>query len=228
MSRFRHVELQYASRLLNHGPTILITSYDAPSDRRNVMAAAWSMPVEFAPPRVAIVVDKSTWTREIIERNGTFGIVVPGVAAASWTYAVGSVSGRDEDKFNAWGIPVVTGPELGLPLIEEKCLAWMECRLLPATAAQTQYDTLFGEVVSAAADERAFVTGRWQFDPASSGHRQFCRQRPSCAGKLPRRISVTCRGRPVFPLPGLRPPFNPVGGGDRRWGSGQTLFYTGW
>lgn len=63
MSRFRHVELQYASRLLNHGPTILITSYDAPSDRRNVMAAAWSMPVEFAPPRVAIVVDKSTWTR---------------------------------------------------------------------------------------------------------------------------------------------------------------------
>nr|WP_255956339.1 hypothetical protein [Klebsiella pneumoniae] len=47
------------------------------------MAAAWSMPVEFAPPRVAIVVDKSTWTREIIERNGTFGIVVPGVAAAS-------------------------------------------------------------------------------------------------------------------------------------------------
>ena len=43
MSRFRHVELQYASRLLNHGPTILITSYDAPSDRRNVMAAAWSM-----------------------------------------------------------------------------------------------------------------------------------------------------------------------------------------
>lgn len=164
MSRFRHVELQYASRLLNHGPTILITSYDAQSQRRNVMAAAWSMPVEFAPPRLAIVVDKSAWTREIIERNGTFGIVVPGVEAASWTYAVGSISGRDEDKFNAYGIPVVQGPELGLPLIEEKCLAWMECRLLPPTAAMEQYDTLFGEVVSAAADERAFVTGRWQFD----------------------------------------------------------------
>ena len=61
------------------------------------------------------------------------------------TYAVGSISGRDEDKFNAYGIPVVQGPELGLPPIEEKCLAWMECRLLPATAAQEQYDTLFGE-----------------------------------------------------------------------------------
>lgn len=168
MSRFRPVELQHASRLLNHGPTILITSYDADSKRRNVMAAAWSMPVEFDPPRIAIVVDKGAWSREIIERNGTFGIVVPGVAAASWTYAVGSISGREEDKFNAYGIPVVTGPVLGLPLIEEKCLAWMECRLLPATAAAAaaaaQYDTLFGEVVAASADAQAYVAGRWQFD----------------------------------------------------------------
>lgn len=164
MSRFRPVELHHASRLLNHGPTVLITSFDVDSQRRNVMAAAWSMPVEFEPPRIAIVVDKSAWSREIIERNGTFGIVVPSVAAASWTYAVGSISGRDEDKFNAYGIPVVKGPVLGLPVIEEKCLAWMECRLLPATAAAGQYDTLFGEVVSAAADEQAFVDGRWNFD----------------------------------------------------------------
>ena len=54
MSRFRPVELQHASRLLNHGPTVLITSYDVETKRRNVMAAAWSMPVEFAPPRIAI------------------------------------------------------------------------------------------------------------------------------------------------------------------------------
>ncbi|EIC1963919.1 flavin reductase family protein, partial [Escherichia coli] len=65
------------------------------------------MPVEFEPPRVTIVVDKSTWTRELIERNGKFGIVIPGVAATNWTWAVGSVSGREEDKFNCYGIPVV-------------------------------------------------------------------------------------------------------------------------
>ncbi|KNC92521.1 flavin reductase family protein [Trabulsiella odontotermitis] len=164
MSRFRPVELIHASRLLNHGPTILITSYDEQTERRNVMAAAWSMPVEFEPPRIAIVVDKSTWSRELIERSGRFGIVIPGVEATNWTYAVGSVTGRDEDKFNCYGIPVVNGPVLGLPLIEEKCLAWMECRLLPPTAAQEKYDTLFGEVVAAAADAEAFIDGRWQFD----------------------------------------------------------------
>ena len=122
------------------------------------------MPVECEPPRIAIVVDKSTWSRELIERSGQFGIVIPGVSAANWTYAVGSLSGRDEDKFNCYGIPVVNGPALGLPVIEEKCLTWMECRLLPDTSAAEKYDTLFGEVVSAAADERAFVVGRWQFD----------------------------------------------------------------
>lgn len=164
MSRFQAVELKYASRLLNHGPTVLITSRDEKSGRRNVMAVAWSMPVEFEPPRIAVVVDKTTWSRELIERSGMFGIVIPGVAATNWTWAVGSVSGRDEDKFNCYGIPVVKGPELGLPVIEEKCLAWMECRLLPATSAQEKYDTLFGEVVSAAADSRAFSEGRWQFD----------------------------------------------------------------
>lgn len=105
MSRFIPIELHHASRLLNHGPTVLITSFDEQSQRRNIMAAAWSMPVEFEPPRVAIVVDKSTWSRELIEHNGKFGIVIPGVAATNWTWAVGSVSGREEDKFNCYGIP---------------------------------------------------------------------------------------------------------------------------
>lgn len=77
MSHFRPVELRHASRLLNHGPTVLITSRDETIDRRNVMAAAWSMPVEFEPPRIAIVVDKSAWSRELIERSGKFGIVIP-------------------------------------------------------------------------------------------------------------------------------------------------------
>jgi flavin reductase (DIM6/NTAB) family NADH-FMN oxidoreductase RutF len=40
----------------------------------------------------------------------------------------------------------------------------MECRLLPATSAAEKYDTLFGEVVAAAADAQAFIAGRWQFD----------------------------------------------------------------
>ncbi|MBL8315006.1 MAG: hypothetical protein JNK55_14770, partial [Rubrivivax sp.] len=55
------VALHHASRLINHGPTVLISTEH--QGRRNLMAAAWSMPVEFTPPRVAVVIDKRTFTR---------------------------------------------------------------------------------------------------------------------------------------------------------------------
>ena len=164
MSHFLPVALQHASRLLNHGPVILITSQDPQSQRRNVMAAAWSTPVEFTPPRIAIVVDKATWSRELIESSGTFGICVPAAAFVDLTYAVGSMSGRDKDKFEALNIQAIRGRELGVPLLEASFVAWLECRLLPETEAQQDYDTLFGEVVSAAADSRVFYDGRWHFD----------------------------------------------------------------
>lgn len=155
------VSLEHASRLINHGPTVLVTS--AAGGRRNVMAAAWSMPVEFTPPRVAVVIDKSTLTRELVLAGGAFALNIPGRALADLSYTVGSVSGRDTgDKFTRYGIGTFDGPALGLPLVEG-CVAWLECRLIPEPHAQQAYDTCFGEVLWAAADERVFTQGRWSF-----------------------------------------------------------------
>jgi flavin reductase (DIM6/NTAB) family NADH-FMN oxidoreductase RutF len=154
------VDLSHASRLVNHGPTVLIsTEYQG---RRNVMAAAWSMPVEFTPPRIAVVVDKKTFTRELLEASGRFAIGLPCPALADLTYAVGSESGRGLDKFTRHGIRSVPGPVLGLPLVAG-CVAWLELRHIPELHAEDAYDTVFGEVVSAQADERVFAGGRWSF-----------------------------------------------------------------
>lgn len=165
LSHFRPVELHHASRLINHGPTVLITS--AHAGRRNVMAAAWSMPVEFTPPRIAIVVDKSTFTRELITASGHFGIWVPGAALLDLTYALGSTTGRDVegqgDKFRRFGIEAGAGPVLGLPTLEDGVAAWLECKWIPETHTESAYDTFFGEVVSAAADSRIFDNGHWNF-----------------------------------------------------------------
>lgn len=84
-SRFVPVDLAHASRLVNHGPTVLVTSGHA--GRSNIMAAAWSMPVEFTPPRIAIVIDKKTRTRELVAASGGFGICIPGSALVDLTYA---------------------------------------------------------------------------------------------------------------------------------------------
>lgn len=156
---FQPVALEHASRLINHGPTVLVTSTDG--THRNVMAAAWSMPVEFTPPRIAIVIDKKTFTRELVIASGGFGICIPGAALADLTYAVGSTSGRDHDKFTQHGIVAKPGPVLGMPLIESGCAAWLECRLIREPHTEDAYDTCFGEVVAAAADERIFTNGRW-------------------------------------------------------------------
>ena len=166
MSHFQPVALNHASRLVNHGPTVLVTS--AHAGRRNVMAAAWSMPVEFTPPRIAVVIDKSTFTRELVMGSGAFGICIPGAALVELTYAVGSSTGREDDKFARHGIVARTGPVLGVPLIEDGCPAWLECRLIPEPHTQDAYDTCFAEVVAAAADARIFASGRWNYDAANA------------------------------------------------------------
>ena len=166
VSHFQPVALEHASRLLNHGPTILVTS--AHGDKRNVMTAAWSTPVEFTPPRIAVVIDKSTYTRTLMLASGMFGIGVPGAAFLDKAYAVGSVSGESIDKFTRYGVKSAPGPVLGLPTIEDGCAAWLECRLLRQADTEEAYDTFFGEVVSAAADARVFSNGHWTFDASNA------------------------------------------------------------
>ena len=161
MSFFKPVALEHASRLINHGPTVLVTSTHA--GRRNIMAAAWSMPVEFTPPRVAVVIDKKTYTRELVAASSAFALCLPGPALADLSFAVGSESGREVDKFARHGIVAATGPVLGMPVLEAGCAAWLECRLIPERHTEDAYDTCFAEVVSAAADERIFSRGRWSF-----------------------------------------------------------------
>ncbi|MBH9665330.1 flavin reductase, partial [Burkholderia multivorans] len=53
MSAIEPVELSRAYLLLNHGPTVLVTS--AHGAERNVMAAAWAMPLDFSPPKMLVV-----------------------------------------------------------------------------------------------------------------------------------------------------------------------------
>ena len=159
------VSLAHASRLINHGPTVLVSTQH--EGRRNIMAAAWSMPVEFDPPRLAIVIDKSTLTREHIGATGCLALSLPSRLLVDVTFAVGSLSGRDldasTDKFTHYGLTSFAGPALGLPLIEG-AIAWLECRVIHEPHTEQTYDTFFVEVLSAQADERVFANGRWQFN----------------------------------------------------------------
>lgn len=164
------VPLDRCTRLLNHGPTVLVSAEHA--GRRNVMAAAWSMPLDFTPPKVAVVLDKQTFTRTLVEGSGSFVLGVPSVAIAALTNHVGSASGRDVDKFADGTIVAEPGPATGAPLVEG-CVAWLECRRIPETHVEQAYDLFLGEVVAAWADDRVFRDGRWHFADADPSLRSI-------------------------------------------------------
>lgn len=161
------VPLDKAFRLLNHGPTVLVSS--SCNGRSNVMAASWNMPLDFNPSRVAIVIDKKTYTRELMEASGTFAINVPCRAQADMVIKVGSSSGREllgktpDNKLAALNLPTFAASQVEAPLLEG-CVAWLECRIIPEPHIQQAYDLFLAEVVAAYADSRAFSNGRWHFD----------------------------------------------------------------
>lgn len=161
----RPVPLSKAYRLLNHGPTVLVSA--AHNGQRNIMAAAWAMPLDFEPPKVAVVLDKSTWTRQLLEGSGTFVLQVPCVAQADLVQTVGNTTGAEMDKFASYGLQVFSGEHTAAPLLEG-CVAWLECRLLPEPHNQETYDLFLGEVVAAYADERVFSDGHWHFEGQDS------------------------------------------------------------
>jgi flavin reductase (DIM6/NTAB) family NADH-FMN oxidoreductase RutF len=158
------VELSKAYRLLNHGPTVLVTS--AASGRTNVMAAAWNMALDFMPCKVAVVIDKNTYTKQLVDESGVFALSVPCRAQAQATVDVGSISANDlpdRDKFAKCGIIPFASSLIDVPLVEG-CVAWLECRVIVEPQNQERYDLYLGEVVAAWADDRVFSDGRWHFE----------------------------------------------------------------
>ena len=152
------VDLAKCYRLLNHGPTVIVSS--AHAGRINLMSAAWSMPLDFAPPKVAVVIDKSTFTRELVEASGEFVLNVPSTRLARLTLEVGAESGRTLDKFAVHAIAHTAGAQVAAPLIDG-CLGWLECRLIREPHLQETYDLFLGEVVAAWADPEVFDGAHW-------------------------------------------------------------------
>ncbi|MEO5796506.1 MAG: flavin reductase family protein [Rhodoferax sp.] len=158
------VPLAKAYRLMNHGPVVLVSS--AHGDTSNVMAAAWAMPLDFDPPKLMVVIDKATLTRQLVEASGTFALNIPCVAMAAQTLAVGTDSARTVPaKLAQHGITTFAASQIAAPLVQG-CVAWLECRVLPEPHNQGQYDLFIAEVLAAWADERVFSDGRWHFDTA--------------------------------------------------------------
>jgi flavin reductase (DIM6/NTAB) family NADH-FMN oxidoreductase RutF len=158
------VELAKAYRLLNHGPTVLVSASHGGVE--NVMSAAWSCALDFAPPKVTVVLDKATATRPLVEQSGYFVLQVPNMAQLQLTYDVGHTSAVDTpDKLAKAGVQLFKVEGYDVPLVVGSS-AWLICKVLPEPRNEQVYDLFIGEVVAAYADDRVFQNGHWTFENA--------------------------------------------------------------
>lgn len=162
---FTAVPLDKSYRLLNHGPTVIVSAQHA--GERNAMSAAWACALDFAPPKVTVVLDKATRTRALVEGSGFFALQLPTVPMAALTKAIGTASAATmPDKLERHGVRLFTDPAWPEAPLVSGCAAWLVCKLIPEPHNQQAYDLFIGEVVAAWADDRVFRDGHWQFDTA--------------------------------------------------------------
>ena len=161
MPSYQDVELSKCYRLLNHGPTVLVSSTH--NGRQNVMAAAWAMPLDFDPPKILVVIDKSTYTRQLIEASGEFILNIPCRSQAAQVVQVGSASGQHVDKFVESKLTPAPAQKVAAPRVAG-CIAYLECKVINEPHNQQQYDLFIGEVVAAQADSDVYQDGHWSFE----------------------------------------------------------------
>ena len=165
------VDLNKAYRLINHGPTVLVSARHGGVN--NVMAAAWTCALDFSPPKLTVVLDKATRTRKLIEQSQQFVIQVPTLQQLQLVHAVGSQSLDDHPaKLQKAGVQLFDIAGHDLPFVA-KCSAWLACELIPEPHNQQVYDLFIGEVTGAWADNRVFRDGRWHFEDADPSFRSL-------------------------------------------------------
>ena len=136
--------------LLEPGPVVLLAT--AHKGRANVMAMSWHMMMEFTPPLVGCLVSGANHSFAALRKTGECVIAIPAAGLASKVVAVGNASGRDLDKFEAFGLTPEPAKKVAAPLVAE-CFANLECRVVD-TRFVPKYNLFVLEVVQAWIDPK--------------------------------------------------------------------------
>jgi len=154
-----HVErrpVTVAARLLQGGPVALVTTADR--GVANVIPVAWHMPVSARPPLVAIAIEQSRHSAEMISHSEQFALNFPTRALLHHVQYLASLSGKDVDKFEAAQLETFVPAHLSAPLLRD-CIAWVECEVQQALPAGDHF-LYIGLAVAVHVDPEAF-DGQW-------------------------------------------------------------------
>lgn len=146
----RSFPLAKVYQTIEPGPVVLLTT--AAKGRANVMTMSWHMMVDFEPPLIACIVSNANHSFAALRATGECVIAIPAVKLAQKVVEVGNTSGRDIDKFAAFGLTPVPAKRVRAPLIAE-CFVNLECKVIDTRLVNT-YGLFILEVVKAWADPK--------------------------------------------------------------------------
>lgn len=155
------IKLEKAYRLINHGPTVMLSAkYDG---IENVMSMSWACALEFQPAKVTAVIDKIAYSRYLVEQSGYFALQVPFVSQAKIVIAMGESYKQNPHKLADNHVELFYQDDFDIPLVKG-CSAYLLCKLMPEPHNQQVHDLFIGEVIAAYADDRVFKNNHWVFD----------------------------------------------------------------
>jgi flavin reductase (DIM6/NTAB) family NADH-FMN oxidoreductase RutF len=149
-------------QLIEPGPVVMLTT--AQRGRADIMTMSWHMMVDFEPPLIACVVSEADYSFTALRATGECVIAIPAVGLAAKVVKVGNTSGRDIDKFAAFGLTKLPAEKVKAPLVAE-CFANIECRVTD-TRLVTRYNLFLLEGVKAWIDPK-------QISPKTIHHRGY-------------------------------------------------------
>ena len=141
----RELPLSKVYQLLEPGPVVLLTT--ARQGRANVMTMSWHMMIEFEPPQVACVVSNANYSFAALRATRECVIAIPARKLATKVVKIGNSSGRDLEKFGAFGLTKMPAARVQPPLVAD-CFANLECKVTD-TQLVNKYNLFILEVLKA-------------------------------------------------------------------------------
>lgn len=158
------VSLDCVYRLFNVGGTALVSA--ACDGQADVMPATWVCPLNVEPARVTACIDRTHFTRPLIDKSRYFALALPTMQIAKEVLYLGSVSKNDvPDKLETSGAKFFHLEGFDMPLVEG-CACYVLFKALDEPHIAEAYDLFVGEATTAWADPRVFDGRHWLFEKA--------------------------------------------------------------
>ncbi|OHB55916.1 MAG: flavin reductase [Planctomycetes bacterium GWF2_50_10] len=136
--------LAKAFQLIEPGPVVLLTTAD--KTKANIMTMSWHMDMEFTP-QIGCIVSSYNYSFAALRKTKECVIAIPAVDIIGKVVDIGNCSGKEVNKFDAFGLTPLPAKKVKAPLIAE-CLANLECRVVD-TGWVNKYNLFVLEVVKA-------------------------------------------------------------------------------